>query len=212
MKLFFKIISIIFHPIFMPVYLAFLIVAYVPNSFPELFGRKYNMHMIMVAILMIGFPLISLAIMRALDMIQSFTMKKVKERFIPMIAVATYYLWSYMMFRPDSKTAFESDPVLSNMILGCVVSIFLAFFFNSFYKISLHAIAAGGMLSVIMNIMPIASYDMKFILLGGIVVVGLVTSARLYLKEHTNKEVYMGFFAGYFAQFFAYQIWGNLMY
>tara|TARA_B110000908_G_scaffold166616_1_gene218016 strand:- start:566 stop:1204 length:639 start_codon:yes stop_codon:yes gene_type:complete len=212
MKLFFKIISIIFHPIFMPVYLAFLIVAYVPNNFPELFGRKYNMHMMMIAILMVGFPLISLAIMKGLGMLNNFTMKNVKERFIPMIAIATYYLWTFMMFKPDSKTAFATDPVLSNMILGCVVSIFLAFFFNSFYKISLHAIAAGGMLSVIMNIMPIASYDMKFMLLGGIVLVGLITSARLYLKEHTNKEVYMGFFAGYFAQFFAYQIWGNLIY
>tara|TARA_B110000483_G_C17758846_1_gene375316 strand:- start:44 stop:550 length:507 start_codon:yes stop_codon:yes gene_type:complete len=168
--------------------------------------------MMMIAILMVGFPLISLAIMKGLGMLNNFTMKNVKERFIPMIAIATYYLWTFMMFKPDSKTAFATDPVLSNMILGCVVSIFLAFFFNSFYKISLHAIAAGGMLSVIMNIMPIASYDMKFMLLGGIVLVGLITSARLYLKEHTNKEVYMGFFAGYFAQFFAYQIWGNLIY
>lgn len=211
MNLFFKIISVIFHPIFMPVYLAFLIVAYVPNSFPELFGRKYNMHMMMIAILMVGFPLISLAIMKALGMIKSFSMKNVKERFIPMIAVATYYLWTFMMFKPDSKTAFATDPVLSNMILGTVVSIFLAFFFNSFYKISMHAIAAGGMLGVIMNIMPLASYNMTFILIGGIILAGLISTARLYLKEHTNKEVYMGFFAGYFAQFFAYQIWGSLM-
>lgn len=210
MKTFFKIISVIFHPIFMPVYLAFLIVSYVPNNFPDLFGRKYNMTMMMLVILMIGFPLISLAIMKGLDMIKSFTMKNVKERFIPMIAVATYYLWTYMMFKPDSKTAFATDPVLSNMILGSVISIFLAFFFNSFYKISLHAIAAGGMLSVIMNIMPISSFDMSYILLAGILLAGLIATARLYLKEHTNKEVYMGFFAGYFAQFFAYQIWGNI--
>lgn len=210
MKLFFKIISLIFHPIFMPVYLAFLIVAFVPNSFPDLFGRKYNMVMIMLAMLMIGFPLISLAIMKGLGMLKNFTMRNVKERFIPMIAVATFYLWTFMMFKPDSKTAFATDPVLSNMILGSVVSIFLAFFFNSFYKISLHAIAAGGMLSVIMNIMPIASFNMTYIFIGAIVLAGLIATARLYLKEHTNKEVYMGFFAGYFAQFFAYQIWGNI--
>ncbi len=211
MKLISKIVSILFHPIFIPVYLAFIIVEFNPNNFANLHGRHYNVVMIMITILMVGFPLISLAIMRGLGMIQSFTMKDVKERFVPMIAVATFYLWTYMMFKPDSKTAFEVDPLLSNMILGSVISIFLAFFFNSFYKISLHAIGVGGLVSVIMNIMPKASYDMTFVLIASILIAGLVVSARLYLKEHSNKEVSMGFLAGYFAQFFAYQIWGNLL-
>lgn len=211
MKLLAKIISFIFHPIFVPVYLGFIIVAYVPTHFAELFGRKYNMTMMMLTMLMVGFPLVTLLIMKGLGMLKTFTMRDVKDRFIPMIAVATYYLWTFMMFKPDSKTAFATDPVLSNMILGSVISIFLAFFFNSFYKISLHAIAAGGMLGVIMNIMPLSSYNMTLVLIIAILIAGLVTSSRLYLKEHNNKEVYMGFLAGYFAQFFAYQIWGNLI-
>jgi len=211
MKLISKIVSFIFHPIFIPVYLAFIIVEFNPNHFLNLHGKHYTIVLSMVAILMVGFPLFSLAIMKGLGMISSFVMKDVKERFIPMIAVATFYLWAFMMFKPDSKTVFAVDPLLSNMILGSVVAIFLAFFFNSFYKISLHAIGVGAMMSVVMSIMPYASYNMIYVLLATILIAGIVTTARLYLKEHTTKEVYMGFLAGYFAQFFAYQIWGNIV-
>lgn len=211
MKLIAKIVSVIFHPIFIPVYLAFIIVEFNPNNFLNLHGKHYTIVMSMIAILMVGFPLITLAIMRGLGMVNSFTMKDVKERFVPMIAVATFYLWAFMMFKPDSRTVFAVHPILSNMILGSVVAIFLAFFFNSFYKISLHAIGVGAMMSVIMNIMPFASYNMILVFIASIIIAGLVSSARLYLKEHSNKEVYMGFLAGYFAQFFAYQIWGNIV-
>lgn len=209
MKLLAKIISIIFHPVFIPVYLSFIIVEYNPNSFINLYGKYYITVMAMIAILMVGYPLITLLIMRGLGMIKNFNLRDVKDRFIPMIAVATFYLWTFMMFRPNSNTVYDVGPLLSNMILGSVVSIFLAFFFNSFYKISLHAIGVGAMVSVIMNIMPNADFNMTLVFIASIVVAGTVASARLYLKEHTQKEVFMGLLAGFFAQFFAYQVLGT---
>ena len=211
MKILAKIISIIFHPLFIPIYLAFIIVEYNPNSFISLYGKHYITILSMVAILMVGYPLITILIMKGLGMIKNFNIRDVRERFIPMIAVATFYLWTYMMYRPNSNTIYDVGPLLSNMILGSVVAIFLAFFFNSFYKISLHAIAVGGMVSVIMNIMPNADYDMTLIFIASIIVAGAVASARLYLKEHSQKEVLMGLLAGYFAQFFAYQVLGKLL-
>ncbi len=207
MKLFSRIISVIFHPLFVPLYLALIITSYAPTHFVDLKGKHYTIVMSMLAILMIGFPLFAMLVMRGLGMIQSFNIKDVKERFIPMIAVATFYLWTYMMFKPTSKTVFAVDPILSSMIMGSIVSIFLAFFFNSFYKISLHAIAAGGIVGVVMNVMPVADYNMTYVLIASLVIAGAVATARLYLQEHTPKEVYMGLLAGYFAQFFAYQIW-----
>ena len=211
MKILAKIISIIFHPLFIPIYLAFIIVEYNPNSFISLYGKHYITILSMVAILMVGYPLITILIMKGLGMIKNFNIRDVRERFIPMIAVATFYLWTYMMYRPNSNTIYDVGPLLSNMILGSVVAIFLAFFFNSFYKISLHAIAVGGMVSVIMNIMPNADYDMTLIFIVSIIVAGAVASARLYLKEHSQKEVLMGLLAGYFAQFFAYQVLGKII-
>lgn len=211
MKSFAKFISLIFHPIFMPVYMAFMVVEFNPSHFPDLFGKHYNVILGMLVMLMVGFPLISIAIMKGLGMIQSFEMKGSRERFIPMIAVGTFYLWTFVMYKPSSKMVFAQDPLLSNMILGCVIGIFLAFFFNSFYKISFHTIAAGALVSLLMNIMPYSSYNLTPLFILSIVIAGLVATSRLILKAHTSKEVYMGLLAGYFAMFFSYQVYGRLM-
>lgn len=210
MKSFAKYIAFVLHPIFMPVYMAFIIVSANPVQFANLHGKHYNIVMGMLTMLMVGFPLISIALMKGLGFIKSFQMKGVKERFIPMIAVATFYLWAYTMFKPNSKMVFAQDPLLSNMLLGCVLGTFFAFFFNSFYKISLHSIAVGGLVAVIMNIMPISPYNLLPLLLLSILLAGFVATTRLILKEHSSKEVYMGLLAGYFAQFIAYNFLGSL--
>lgn len=211
MKSFAKFISLVFHPIFMPVYMAFLVVELNPSHFPLLFGKHYNIILGMLTMLMVGFPLISMAIMRGLGMIKSFDLGGTKERFIPMIAVGTFYLWTFVMFKPTSKMVFAQDPLLANMILGCVVGVFLAFFFNSFYKISLHSIAAGGLVALVMNIMPVSNYNLAPLFIVSIVLAGLIASSRLILKAHEPKEVYMGLLAGYFSMFFAFQVYGKLL-
>ena len=210
MKWLANIISIVFHPIYMPVYMSYVIVHFLPQYFPLLHGKHYNIMLGMLAMLMVGFPLISIAIMRGLGMIQSFKMEDSKERFIPMIAVATFYLWAYFMYKPTSKMVFSSDPMLANMILGSVIGVFFAFIFNSFYKISFHTIAAGAFVSLVVSILPYSSFDMTLLLIASILIAGAVASARLYLKEHTTKEVNAGLLAGYFAMFFAYQVYGKI--
>lgn len=191
--------------------MAFMVVELVPSHFTELFGKHYNIILGMLIMLMVGFPLISIAIMRGLGMIESFNMKGVKERFVPLVAVATFYLWAFVMYKPTSQMVFAQDALLANMILGSVVGIFCAFFFNSFYKISLHSIAAGGLVALVMNIMPYSSYDLTPLVIVVIVIAGMIATARLILKEHSPKEVYMGLLAGYFSMFFAYQVYGNLI-
>lgn len=211
MKSLAKFISIVFHPIFMPVYMAFMIVEFNPTHFPLLFGKHYNIILGMLTMLMVGFPLISMAIMRGLGMIKSFELAGPRERFIPMIAVGTFYLWAFVMYKPTSKMVFAQDPLLANMILGCVIGVFMAFFFNSFYKISFHAIAAGGLVALVMNLMPVSTYNLAPLFILSIVVAGLIASSRLILKAHQPKEVYMGLLAGYFSMFFAYQVYGKAM-
>ena len=211
MKSFAKFISIVFHPIFMPVYMAFLVVELNPTHFPLLFGKHYNIILGMLTMLMVGFPLISIAIMKGLGMIKSFDMAGTKERFVPMIAVGTFYLWAFVMYKPTSKMVFAQDPLLANMILGCVIGVFMAFFFNSFYKISFHSIAAGGLVALVMNIMPVSNYNLAPLFIVSIVLAGLIASSRLILKAHEPKEVYMGLLAGYFSMFFAYQVYGKLI-
>ena len=82
---------------------------------------------------------------------------------------------------------------------------------RNFYKISFHTIAAGSLVSLLMNIMPYSSYNLTPLFILSIVLAGLIATSRLILKAHEPKEVYMGLLAGYFAMFFSYQVYGKLM-
>lgn len=175
------------------------------------FAKVPNLLILVLALLTIGFPLISILIMKGLDLIESLEMKDNKERFIPLIAVATFLLWTYFMFKPGTNTITSSDPLLANMILGCVISIFIVFPLNSVHKISLHTVGMGGLIGMIFNILPQTDFQMIGILIVAILSAGLVGSARLYLKAHTNREIYGGYLIGFFGQFFAYNVFEKIM-
>lgn len=174
------------------------------------FAKVPNLLILVLAMLTIGFPLISVLLMKWLDLIESLEMKDSKERFIPMIAVTTFLLWTYFMFRPGTNTITSSDPLLANMILGCVVSLFIVFPLNSIQKISLHTVGMGGLMGMIFNIMPHTDFQMLGLLIVAIFFSGLVGSARLYLGAHTQKEVFGGYLIGFFGQFFAYNVFEKL--
>lgn len=175
------------------------------------FAKVPNLLILVLALLTIGFPLISILIMKGLDLIESLEMKDNKERFIPLIAVDTFLLWTYFMFKPGTNTITSSDPLLANMILGCVISIFIVFPLNSVHKISLHTVGMGGLIGMIFNILPQTDFQMIGILIVAILSAGLVGSARLYLKAHTNREIYGGYLIGFFGQFFAYNVFEKIM-
>lgn len=177
---------------------------------PVRFAKVPSLIILVLAILTIGFPLFSVLLMKWLGFIESFEMKDKKERFIPMIAIATFLLWTYFMFRPGTNTLTSSDPLLGNMLLGCVASIFLAFPFYSMLKVSFHTIGAGGLIGMLFNMMPYTDYNIMGVLISAILIAGFVGSARLYLNAHSEREVYYGYVIGFFGQFFAYNMFDRI--
>lgn len=177
---------------------------------PIRFAKVPSLIILVLAILTIGFPLFSVLLMKWLGFIDSIEMKDKKERFIPMIAIATFLLWAYFMFRPGTNTLTSSDPLLGNMLLGCVVAIFIAFPFYSVLKVSFHTIGMGGLAGMLFNMMPYTDFNTIGILISAILVAGFVGAARLYLNAHTEREVYYGYVIGFFGQFFAYNIFDKV--
>lgn len=177
---------------------------------PVRFAKVPSLIMLVLAILTIGFPLFSVLLMKWLGFIDSFEMKDKKERFIPMIAIATFLLWTYFMFRPGTNTLTSSDSLLGNMLLGCVAAIFIAFPFYSVLKVSFHTIGMGGVIGMLFNMMPYTDFNVMGILIAAILVAGLVGAARLYLNAHSEREVFYGYAIGFFGQFFAYNMFDRI--
>ena len=85
-------------------------------------------------------------------------------------------------------------------MMGVLVSLFASFVINVFYKVSLHMVGVSGALTAIMLLVFVSPSDLSYYFLAMILLTGAVASARLYLGEHTIKEVYVGFLVGMFGQ------------
>jgi membrane-associated phospholipid phosphatase len=207
-------LSIIFHPLTIMTYM--VVVLLLLNPF--LFGKNDIAQGWAVA-LQVFFstfclPAMAVAIMKGLDLVSSFQMEDRKERIIPYIATATFYLWVFMMMRKNPGI----PHILTTAMLGSIIGIFVSFFINNFSKISAHAVGVGGLIGLVIIAMRWYAYSYFYfdyfgakIELGAywlfiicVLIGGLVCSARLWLKAHDMKDIAMGFAVGLITQWAAF--------
>ena len=92
------------------------------------------------------------------------------------------------------------------MMMGACFAVFIAFFLNIYTRVSLHTVAAGGLLGLLLTMVKYSTYDLRLLLLGCILIAGAVGSARLILKAHNSREIFVGYFIGFSGQFLAFSI------
>lgn len=148
-------------------------------------------------------PAIAIAVMKGIGFIDSFEMHDSKERIIPFIATMVFYIWTFL----GVNSTFSLGSQFNVFIMGAVISLMVAFFTNLFHKLSIHMTGMGGLLmalilSSLSAVRPILPFIILVILLSGI-----VGSARLYLKAHTQKEIFTGLLVGVFGQMAALNIY-----
>lgn len=153
---------------------------------------------VVVAIVFVNtfmFPAISILMMRKLGFIESLAMPDNKQRIIPLVATIVFYVWAYLAMR---KTNFPYMMMI--FMMGVLVSLFISFVINVFYKLSLHMVGISGALMAVMTMLFFSQTDVSYFFLIMIVLTGAIASARLYLEAHTIQEVYAGFMIGIFGQ------------
>ncbi len=206
MKIVAKIISYLFHPLLFPTYGLLLLLYTNPNRFGH-FGEKLHIvWLIIIFALTFLFPAIWLLMMKRLEMIDSLNLETNKERIVPFIATATFYLWTAWMFKSNVNMKIPTDKLIFYMMLGSCFTIFMALCINIFMKISLHTMGAGNLLGIIFPLISISTYDLRFVFVALILVAGIIGVSRLILKAHTPREVYAGYLVGFTGQFLAFTL------
>jgi membrane-associated phospholipid phosphatase len=193
------IISYVFHPILLATYAFVYVDVFFPYQFLHLSPQQKTQLMLTIVTNTLVFPVIVLALMRGLKMISSFELRTNKERIIPFIAISLFYFWTYLVVQKLGVGHY-----FSHISLGASLGIFMAFFANVFYKISIHAVGVGGFFGVALTLTLISTYNLLFPLLLVIIVVGAVGSARLFLGAHTPREVISGYMVGLLGQMVAF--------
>lgn len=206
MKIVAKIISYVFHPLLFPTYGLLLLLYTNPNRFGH-FGEKLHIvWLIIIFALTFLFPAVWLLMMKRLEMIDTLNLETNKERIVPFIATATFYLWTAWMFKSNVNMKIPTDKLIFYMMLGSCFTIFMALCINIFMKISLHTMGAGNLLGIIFPLISISTYDLRFVLVALILVAGIIGAARLILNAHNPREVFTGYLIGFTGQFVAFTI------
>jgi hypothetical protein len=185
-----RVISIIFHPLLIPVY-GMVIILTAPTLYNFIpFDVKKILVLIML-VLDILLPLSLLPFFIHRNMISSWEITERKDRNIPLIiSTMCYITTTYIFFR------FPIPYFLKTYILAITFISLVSAGINFCWKISLHSVAAGALLALVM-ILSLKMYTpLSWFLIPVIIAGGLVMSSRLKLNLHNPVEVWIGYFTG----------------
>lgn len=194
-----KVISYIFHPLFMPFLTALAVLFLNKFSFIGLDDPFKKQLLANIGLNTIFFPLICTLLLKALGFIESIQMHTSKDRIIPLIATMIFYFWCYQIMKN-----LQAPLSFRVLLLGYFWGVIVVFIANIFVKISMHTAAAGGLLGMILVVMMIGKINLIMPLLAVLLLGGIIGTARMVLKAHKPREVWLGYFAGVVVQVAAY--------
>lgn len=186
-----KIVSVVFHPLFMPVYGMVIIF-----SAPTLLGYlPFDVKKLLLLIVLINnvlLPFSLLPFFRYRNIISSWTIENRRERIIPLlITTILYSASSFIIFRFPIPGFFKSF-VIAVFFISLTVSII-----NFWWKISIHAAGAGALNALVLILSIKMNVPLLWYMISVILTAGLVLSSRLKLNQHTPLQVWVGFLTGF---------------
>ena len=198
--------SYVFHPLMMSTYLFSIIVWLSPyNVLPVGFSTTGSAVLIaLVWITTFLIPALSLFVLKMSGNITSLTLKNREERITPIIYTTVMYGVTTYLF----GVKVELGPLISVLLGISTLLIGLTGLITLFWKISIHTLALGGLIGMLMAINQNTSIPNITVMLSALFVLsGVVASARLKLNAHSPIQVYSGFVLGVFVSFASYTLY-----
>ena len=187
-----KIISYLFHPVFIPVYVVWFLVFIHPWLFAGFTYRDKILVMAQALVMFTFFPVVTVLLLKALKFINSFHLTTQKDRIIPLVACGVWYFWIWYVWRNLPE---YPKPAIQ-FALAIWISASLGLMANIIMKVSLHAISMGVMLSFILLLAFSQGLSFGIYLSAVLFITGLVCTSRFLISDHTQKEVYGGLSVG----------------
>ncbi len=185
-----KVVYVVFYPLLIPVY-GMLLLFSAPTLLGYLPGSIKKIVLIILITNNLFVPLAFMPFLRLRGYISSFRMDDRQERIIPLLLSALLYsVTAYIFIR------FQIPFFIKSYIFSVFFLVIAATVINFWYKISIHAIAAGGLTALVFILslrmhVPLTEYIIMTVIFSG-----LVLSAGLQLRRHSPAEVWTGFLTG----------------
>ena len=193
-----KIISWVFHPVFIPVYVVWFLIFVHPYLFTGFDPWLKTTSMMMAFLTFTFFPIVTVLLLKGLKFIDTIYLNTQKDRVIPIMACMIWYFWLWYVWRNFGKTnnAIEVPLEAIQFALAAFISTIISLMVNIKMKVSLHAISAGVMLTLFIIMAFSQELNFGIWLSIALVITGLVCTARFITSDHTAGEVYGGLVVG----------------
>jgi membrane-associated phospholipid phosphatase len=185
-----NLLSVLFFPLFIPIYGAFLLFSLpIFSYYPSLYVRGAYITVFTFGTIV---PLLCLFILYKLKVISDMNLSNRKERFIPYFCtVISYSFCAFVLARWLAMPMF-----IPALMIAVATALLINTIINIWWKISAHATGVGGLFGGIVCISYKLCINPFEWIIAITLVCGLVAAARLYLNAHTPGQVVAGFLNG----------------
>jgi len=191
-----RIISVLFHPLLVGVYMAGFIIFFNPGYFRYIEPKMRVLSLATVFVNNLLFPVVVVLLMKGLGFIKSVYLRTQKERIVPYMASVIFFFWTWYVF----QNRYLAPQILRDTLQGIFYGAIIGSIFNSYFKISMHAIGMGGLVGMMVAILFDGSLFSLLPLALSVLMTGIVISSRLITGDHERGDVLAGFMVGMLAQ------------
>ncbi|MDN3595677.1 hypothetical protein [Zunongwangia endophytica] len=200
MKVFLKLASYLFHPIWMPFAGSLLYFQLTPRFFPE---EVIKAKLLAIAIITVFIPIVFFFLLKNLGKVTNMALSEVEERKWPLFffSILCLMVLNQILDRYNyPEVYFYFVGILGATAIAYVCTLFKL-------KISLHMMGLAGFTAFLIAFSRYFHINMILATSGLLIALGLTASSRLYLKAHTNTELILGSLAGILPQALLFYYW-----
>lgn len=191
-----KLLSVLFHPLFVGVLMAVYLIYLQPAYFLGFSEKSKLLKLLTIINNNVFFPMLVVALLKGLGFSKSVHLSTQKERIIPYVASITFFFWTYYVFRSQPET----PRILVNMCRGMFFASSAALILNNYFKISMHGIACGGMIALVFLTIADGTLHTGIPMMIALLISGLVITSRKIVSDHNWFDLITGLVLGFLSQ------------
>jgi len=200
MKLFLRIISVLFHPLFIPT-IGTLVYFRITPKYSS--NATESGSVLPIFILTVIIPIIAYLILNNIGLVKSVFKPNLKERRYLLYIMILLFLMVLYKVIPNNYTA-ELYFFFVGLV-GASVATLVLLFLN--FKSSFHMTGIASLFMYLVCLSVHFERNITIILSICMLAIGLVASARLYFKAHNKAELLVGLVVGLLSQMLTVKFW-----
>lgn len=195
LKLLAQLISYLLHPLLMPTWLFATMMFYFPASIQP--TQAWWLVIILIFGMTFILPLLNMFFFKITGTIRNFQLPDRRDRVLPFIFITIVYagITTMIFWKMNFPLVFKLMVIITILSVLATISTF-------FFKISVHALAAGGIAGILLAfVVLLAIFELVLPSISILILAGMVMSSRLFLNAHNAKEVTWGGIGGFIIGF-----------